>query len=80
MQISNTDMSSLLMTMQNMQVQEVAKQIEVSVAAQVGADASNISLINPEVAEAMAEQISSIAYTAEGGIVDSVSNSVNILA
>ena len=80
MQVSNTDMSALLMNMQNMQMQEATKLVEVNVAAQVGADASNLSLINPEVAEAIAEQISSIAYTANGAIVDSVSNSVEIMA
>ena len=80
MQISNTDMSSLLMSMQNMQVQEAAKLVEVNVAAQVGAEASNIDLIAPEVAEAMAEMIESIAYTAQGSMVDSVGSSVSILA
>ena len=80
MQISNTDMSSLLMNMQNMQVQEAMKQVEVAIATQVGVDASNIDLVAPEVAEAMAQELSSIAYSADGNIVNASGSSVEIMA
>ena len=80
MQVSNTDMSSLLMNMQYIQVQDAMKQVEVAVAAQVGLDASNIDLIALEVAELMTEEIASIAYIAEGGIVNSISSSIEIMA
>jgi len=80
MQISNTDMSSLLMNMQNMQVQEAMKQVEVAVAAQVGVDASNIDLVAPEVAEAMAQELASIAYSADGSIINASGTSVEIMA
>jgi len=80
MQVSNTDMSSLLMNMQNMQVQEAMKQVEVAVAAQVGVDASNIDLVAPEVAEAIVEELASIAYSADGSIVNVSGNSLEIMA
>ena len=80
MQVSNTDMSSLLMNMQNMQIQEAMKQVEVAVAAQVGLETSNINLVAPEVAQSLTEEIPSITYTANGGIVDSISSSVEIMA
>ena len=80
MQVSNTDISSLLMNMQNIQVQEAMKQVEVAVATQVGLDTSNVDLIAPEVAELMAEEIPSIAYSANGSVVNSISSSVEIMA